>query len=157
MKLFAAMIVLAGVPTGSLSAQTPPASPMPTPSAPEASLPSAALRARLMDLGGALSNEGFNMRDRVWSGRLEPGQPQRLAVNLFGGNKYWFCAAVDPESKNLRVSLFGPDGRPLAALDHREGGLSAAGVTAEATGQYFVQIETAGGPATDFCLLYLFK
>jgi hypothetical protein len=78
-------------------------------------------------------------------------------VNLFRGNQYWFCLAVDPESKNPKVSLFGPDGQRLAVLSHGETGLAAAGVTAGATGQYFVQVETEGGPATDFCLLYLFK
>lgn len=158
MRALAAMIVLAGLLSGSLPAQSPEATPSPVPSpSPEAPLPSAVLRARLTDLGGALSNEGFNMRDRVWSGRLEPGRPQRLAVNLFGGNAYWFCVAVDPESQNPRVSLFGPDGRPVDVLAYAASGLAAAGVTAEATGQYFVQIGTDGGPATDFCLLYLFK
>ena len=57
----------------------------------------------------------------------------------------------------MTVSLFGPDGAPVAGLDHREAGLAAVGVTAETTGQYFVQIETSGGPSSDFCLLYLFK
>lgn len=141
-------LLVAALAAGRLSGQSPePAGPP----------PAAALRARLMDLGGALSNEGFNLRDRAWTGRLEPGRPQRLAVNLFGGNQYWFCAAVDPESTDPRVSVFGPDGRPIGAVSHGETGLAAAGVTAEVTGQYFVQVETAGGPATDFCLLYFFK
>jgi len=104
-----------------------------------------------------LSNDGFKMRDRIWSGKVGPGEPRRLAVNLFSGNHYWFCAAADPEVGNLKVSLFGPDGARVAGLDHREAGLAAVGVTAETTGQYFVQVETAGGPASDFCLLYLFK
>jgi hypothetical protein len=151
MKFFAALL-LGGILLGRAPAQVPP----PTP-APEPPLPPAALRVRLMDLGGALANEGFKMRDRVWSGRLESGQPQRLAVHLFRGNQYWFCLAADPESRNPKVSVFGPDGQRLSVLSHAETGLAAAGVTAEATGQYFVQVETEGGPASDFCLLYLFK
>ncbi|MGA0849093.1 MAG: hypothetical protein ACO3RX_04010 [Chthoniobacterales bacterium] len=151
---FLAFIVLGSILLGRVVAQSPTPSPVPSPEPP---LPSAPLRVKLMDLGGALSNEGFKMRDRIWSGRLEADRPQRLAVNLFRGNQYWFCLAVDAESKNPKVSVFGPDGRPLTVLSHGETGLAAAGVTAEATGQYFVQVETEGGPASDFCLLYLFK
>lgn len=129
--------------------------PSPTPSPrPVAASP---LRVKLMDLGGALSNEGFKMRDRIWFGKIEAGQPQRLAVNLYQGNHYWFCAAVDPEGRTVQISLFQADGTPVTGLDHAEPGLAAVGVTAVATGQYFVQIKTTGGPASDFCLLYLFK
>ena len=151
---FIAALFLGSVLLGRLPAQSPTPTPAPSPEQP---LPPAALRVRLMDLGGALANEGFKMRDRVWSGRIESGQPQRLAVNLFRGNQYWFCLAVDPESKDPKVSVFGPDGQRLTVLSHQETGLASAGVTAEATGQYFVQVETDGGPASDFCLLYLFK
>jgi len=136
-------------------AQDPTPSPAPTPT-PEA-LPSAELRAKLSDLGGALSNEGFKMRDRIWSGKIKPGQPQRLAVNLFRGNQYWFCAAMDPEIKAPRVTVYSPDGQALEAAKHSEPGMAAGGVTAESTGQYFIEIETSSGPASDFCLLYLFK
>ena len=132
-------------------------SPSPEPSPPALPLASAPLRVRLADLGTALSNEGFKMRDRIWSGRVEAGQPQRLAVNLFRGNHYWFCAAVEPTDGKAKLTVFGPDGLAVESVDHQESGLAAAGVTAETTGQYFLQIETAGGPASDFCLLYLFK
>jgi len=141
---FAAVAALASEPT-----------PSPSPTPVPATVPP--LRVRLMDLGGALSNDGFKIRDRIWSGKVAPGEPSRLAVNLFRGNHYWFAAAADPEVKNLKVSLFGPDGARISGLEHREAGLAAVGVTAETTGQYFVQVETSGGPSSDFCLLYLFK
>lgn len=144
-----ALLVLASA--GSCVAQNASPAPSPTPAV------STPLLAKLMDLAGALSNDGFKMRDRVWSGKIEPGEPRRLAVNLFRGNSYYFCAAADPEIKTVKVSLFGPDGGAVAGLDHREPGLGAVGVTAETTGRYFVQIETSGGPASGFCLLYLFK
>lgn len=134
-------------------AEDPSPSPAPSPEP----LPSAALRVRLSDLTGALSNDGFKSRDRVWSGKVKPGQPQRLAVNLFRGNQYWFCAAVDPEIESPRVRVFGPDGQAVEAARHTEPGLAAAGVTAGATGEYFVEVETSSGPASDFCFLYLFK
>lgn len=144
-------LILAAALTATALAQDPSPSPSPEP------LPSAALRVRLSDMTGALSNEGFKTRDRVWNGKIKPGQPLRLAVNLFRGNQYWFCVAVEPEIKSPRVSVFGPDGQAVHASAHSEPGLAAAGVTAESTGQYFIEIETSAGPASDFCFLYLFK
>lgn len=147
------IIMLCMAATAAAFAESP--SPIPSPS-PEP-LPSATLRARLSDLTGALSNEGFKSRDRVWSGKVKPGQPQRLAVNLFRGNQYWFCAAMDPEIESPRVTVFGPDGKAIDVARHSEPGMAAAGVTAEATGQYFIEVETSSGPATEFCFVYLFK
>ena len=155
MKLARHLSIFVAVLTAAVFAQDPDPSPSPSPT-PEP-LPSAELRVRLSDVGGALSNEGFKMRDRIWSGRIKPGQPQRLAVNLFCGNQYWFCAAVDPEIKSPRVTVYGPDGQALEATEQSEPGLAAAGVTAGSTGRYFIEIETSSGPASDFCLLYLFK
>lgn len=146
-------IMLGTVATTLALADEPSSSPAPSPEP----LPSATLRVRLSDLTGALSNEGFKSRDRVWSGQVKPGQPRRLAVHLFRGNQYWFCAAVDPEIESPRVTVFGPDGRAVEAARHAEPGLAAAGVTAAATGQYFAEVETSSGPASEFCFLYLFK
>lgn len=146
-------ITLGIVCCATLTATTFAQDPSPSPDPP----PAASLRANLSDLGGALSNEGFKMRDHIWSGKIEADRPQRLAVNLFRGNHYWFCSAVDPKIKSVKVSVFGPDGQPLETAEHAGSGLAAAGVTAESTGQYFVEIETTSGPTSDFCLLYLFK
>jgi hypothetical protein len=115
------------------------------------------LRARLLDLAGALANEGFRVRDGFWSGRIEAGVPRRLAVNLFAGNQYWFCAAVDAPDARPVVALYDPRGEPVAAVNHDGPGLTAAGVTAGVTGRYVVEIKAPRGPVSDFCLLYLFK
>lgn len=115
------------------------------------------LRARLLDLAGALANEGFRVRDGFWSGRIEPGVPRRLAVNLFAGNHYWFCAAVDAPDTRPVVALYDPRGEPVEVVTHDGPGLAAAGVTASVTGRYVVEVKTPRGPAADFCLLYLFK
>lgn len=140
-------------------AQTP--SPAPVPSLAEANPDpkdrTPALRVRLHDLAGALANDGFKLRDRAWSGRLEVGKPVRLAVNLFAGNLYWFTAAASPEVKGLKVSLFDSKGQPVEVLEHTESGLAAAGLSASSTGEYFVQVETTDGGAGEFCLLYLFR
>ena len=131
------------------TAQEPASSPPPDPAVP--------LRARLLDFAGALANEGFRVRDGFWSGRLEPGEPRRLAVNLFAGNQYWFVATLDATDVRPVVALYDPQGEPVAALKHDEPGLAAAGVTAGATGRYVVEVRAPRGPASDFCLLYLFK
>lgn len=118
--------------------------------------PGVSLRARLLDFCGALGNEGFKLRDGVWSGRLEAGVPQRLAVNLFAGNQYWFSAAVPGEARGLKIGIFDAGGNPLETSFHDAPGVSAAGVTAAATGEHFVVVESPAG-ASDFCLVYLFK
>lgn len=161
MRVFILIFGLVLAPCG---AQTPTPAPSPTPSAsPAAANPAPAndrvpaLRVRLHDLAGALANDGFKLRDRVWSGRIEGGKPSRLAVNLFAGNHYWFCAAATPEVKALKVSLFDAKGQHVETLEHAEAGLAAAGLTSPATGEYFIQVETTDGTAGEFCLLYLFK
>lgn len=116
-----------------------------------------AQRSRLFEIGGALANDGFKMRDSFWCGRIEPRKSRVLVLNFFGGNSYWICAATSPEVKGWKISLFDSSGAPVPVVDHSEPGLAAVGVTAEATGQYFVRIESTGGPASDFCLVYLFK
>jgi hypothetical protein len=115
------------------------------------------LRARLLEFAGALANGGFRLRDSHWSGRLEPGSPRRLAVNLFAGNQYWFGAAVEAPEERPVITLYDPQGEVVPVLAHDAPGLAAAGVTAAATGRYVVEVRTTRGPATDFCFIYLFK
>lgn len=143
-------LFLAGMLLGVAAAAEEP-QPSPTPPAGDP-----ALRARLLEFGGALANEGFRLRDSFWAGRLESGKPKRLAVNLFAGNHYWFCAATGSATRP-RVVLYDPRGEVVPVLEHDGEGLAAAGVTAAATGRYVVEVEAARGPASDFCLLYLFK
>lgn len=128
------------------------AQPSPMPPSPEVSL-----RARLLDFGGVLANEGFRFRDSTWSGRLEAGKPRRLAVNLFAGNQYWFCLAANAADTRPAIALFDPQGEQVTILGHDEDGLAAVGVTALTTGRYVVEIRSPRGPSTEFCLVYLFK
>jgi len=113
------------------------------------------LRARVYEFGVALSNEGYKARDGFWSGRLSAGRAARFAVNLFAGNSYWFAASLPPGTQDARVRVYGPDGSVLETTDYSADGLAAAGVTATATGEYFVSVEAAS--AADFCLVYFFK
>jgi len=115
------------------------------------------MRERLYVLAGALGNEGFKARDGCWGGQLE-GAARRLAVHLFAGNQYWFCAVASPEESNLTITLTGPSGETLGAETHHQPGSAAVGVTARVTGQYFVEVARGpSGAAREFCLLYLFK
>jgi hypothetical protein len=116
-----------------------------------------ALRARVLELAGAMGNDGFKLRDGLWSGRLEPGQPRRLTVNLFTGNQYWFCAATPEGSRGPKLALFDPQGKPVTTLPHDGPGLAAVGVTAATTGRYFIELAARSGNPSDFCLIYLFK
>jgi hypothetical protein len=135
---------------GALPAEAEP-EPSPTPD------PVLPLRARLLDFGGALANEGFRSRDSFWSGRLEPGTPRRLPVNLFAGNQYWFCAAVGAPGDRPVMKVYDPQGVPVAGLPYDGEGLAAVGVTAGVTGRYVVEVKAPRGAASDFCLIYLFK
>jgi hypothetical protein len=55
------------------------------------------------------------------------------------------------------VVLYDPQGSVVPVLEHGVEGLAAAGVTAAVTGRYIVEVAAAKGPASDFCLLYLFQ
>ena len=115
------------------------------------------LRARVLELAGAMGNAGFKLRDGLWTGRLESGGPRRLAVKLFSGNQYWFCAATPEGARGPKLALFDPQGQPVKVLAYDGPGLAAVGVTAAVTGRYFVEITPSSGAATEFCLTYLFK
>jgi hypothetical protein len=116
-----------------------------------------ALRARLLDFGVALGNEGLKGRDGFWAGRLQARAPQRLAVNLFAGNQYWFCAALSDPETVAALTVYDPQGRAVTAFGHTEAGLLATGVTAPETGRYVVELKASAGPSAHFVLLYLFR
>lgn len=157
MRTLAAIVLLGLAVTAAVAKGPAPAASPRAGSSPAASpAPGVSLRARLLDFCGALGNEGFKLRDGVWSGRLEAGAPQRLAVNLFAGNQYWFCAAVPGEARGLKIGIYDAEGNPLETSSHDAPGVTAAGVTAAATGEHFVVVESPAG-ASDFCLVYLFK
>lgn len=119
--------------------------------------PSVPLRAKLLDFGGALANEGFRLRDGFWSGRLEPDKPRRLAVNLFAGNQYWFCAALGAPGSQPVLALYSPEGEEVEVAVYDGEGWAAGGVTAGVTGRYVLELKAPRGTASQFCLIYLFK
>jgi len=147
MKIFL-LIFLAVLP--GVFAQGPDSSPSPA-------APASALRPVLYDLAGALGNEGFKLRDGAWSGVLQGGKPQRLALNLFAGNQYWFCAASSAPGESPSITLRDPSGQAVELVPFKRDGVAAAGVTADATGRYVLEIEGSARGSREFCVLYLFK
>jgi hypothetical protein len=125
------------------------------PSAEKAPAPD--LRPRIYDLAGVLGNEGFKFRDGAWIGCLQGGKPQRLAVNLFAGNQYWFCGATSDSGETPSLSVRDPSGHPVETVDFGRDGIAAVGVTAAATGCYTLEIKGSSAGSREFCLLYLFK
>ena len=128
----------------------------PSPS-PTAAAPAPGLRPALYDLAGALAHEGFKTRDGAWSGVLQGGQPQRLALNLFAGNQYWFCAASSSPGESPLITLRDPSGKAVDLVPFKKDGVAAAGVTAGTTGRYVLEIGGSARGSREFCLLYLFK
>lgn len=114
-------------------------------------------RARAMDLAAAFANEGFKTRDSAFSGSLDPGAVAVLAVNLFTGNEYWFCAATVP-GRAVNVALHDADGAPVDFLAFQDDRLAAAGWSPDRSGPYLVSVRMDGGtrPAA-FSLVYCFK
>lgn len=119
--------------------------------------PQPTLQARLYDTAGALGNEGFKLRDGAWSGMLEGSKARRLAVNLFAGNQYWFCAATSGADETPDLILRDPTGARVETVPYEGAGVAAVGVTAPVTGRYIVELRGSAAGSRDFCLLYLFK
>lgn len=123
----------------------------------EAKPPVAALRARLSDAVGALGNEGFKLRDGVWTGTLEAGKARELPVHLFAGNQYWFCAALSTDGGESHIVLRDPSGADVPTVPYAAPGIAAVGVTAPSTGRYILSINDPSPGAREFTLLYLYK
>jgi len=115
------------------------------------------LRARLHEFAGVLGNEGFKLRDGVWTGELEGSRPRRLAVNLFAGNQYWFFAATSGAEETPEISLRDASGKKIPVVTSDRGGVAAAGVTAPVTGRYTLEVGGSAKGTRDFGAIYLFK
>ncbi len=111
-----------------------------------------------LELAGGFSNDGYKIRDGHWSGRLQSGEPQRVVVNLYAGNQYWFSLGATDKSKKIAVTVFDETGKQVEEeLFHREAKRAAAGVSPVASGPYYVSVQLLEGDATDFCLVYSYK
>jgi hypothetical protein len=110
-----------------------------------------------LELAGAFSNDGFKLRDGTWSGSVQPGKPQLVQVNLYAGNEYWFSVGATAQAQKLAVTVYDESGTPMESEPHAEGPTAAAGFSPDASGPYFVRIESLEGEPATFCLIYSYK
>lgn len=111
-----------------------------------------------LELAGGFSNDGYKIRDGHWSGRLQPGEPQRVVVNLYAGNQYWFSLGATDKSKKVSVTVFDETGKQVEAEEFlQDKKRAAAGVSPVASGPYYVSVQLTDGEPTDFCLVYSYK
>ena len=111
-----------------------------------------------LELAGGFSNDGYKIRDGHWSGRLQPGEPQRVVVNLYAGNQYWFSLGATDKSKKVTVTVFDETGKQVEAEEFfQDKKRAAAGVSPVASGPFYVSVQLVEGEPTDFCLVYSYK
>lgn len=111
-----------------------------------------------LELAGGFKNDGYKIRDGHWAGRLQPNEPQRVVVNLYAGNQYWFSLGATDKSKKVAVTVFDETGRQVEAEEfYQEAKRAAAGVSPVASGPYYVSVQLLEGEPTDFCLVYSYK
>ena len=112
-----------------------------------------------MDLAGAFSNDGFKVRDGLWTGNigLNGKRVRVVEVNLFAGNQYWFCFGSNPSVKKVRLNLFDETGKLMTTDTYEGEGNEAIGFSPQTSGPYFVRIEEVEGEMADCCLLYCYK
>ena len=114
-------------------------------------------RRAALDLAGAWANDGFRLREHVWSGTLPDGKPALARLNLLAGNRYWFTAATNAASTALAVQIYDAHGTPLTADSYQDGPVAAAGFAPAASGTYLVGVSEAKGTPVPFCLVYSYK
>ena len=117
----------------------------------------AAARRSASLVAGAFTNDGFKLRDGHWNGRIAPGKPAIVQVNLYAGNQYWFSIGTAPGAKQVVISLYDETGKPLSSEPYADPGKAAAGFSPEASGPYYVKVEEKEGDPCTFCLLYSYK
>ena len=116
-----------------------------------------AAREVALDLAGAFSNDGFKLRDGHWAGTLAPNESKLIAVNLYSGNQYRFCAGATDKAKKVSIAVFDETGAPVAAEKYDSGTKVAAGLSVTSSGEYFIRVRLGEGEAAGMCFVYSYK
>ena len=122
-------LVLVGSARASNPSPSPTPSPPPTPAVTSQPTPeaSADARNRVLELAGAFSNDGYEIRDGYWFGTLDPLKPKFIEVNLFAGNEYWFSVAAVSPARKISVTVIDEKGSPIHGESYENGAVAAAG------------------------------
>ena len=111
-----------------------------------------------LDVAGAFANEGFKIRDGLWTGNIGGAKHVRIVqVNLFAGNQYWFCFGASPSAQKVNLTIFDETGKAMESDPYTGEGNAAAGFSPQISGPYYVRIQEVEGEQTDCCLLYCYK
>ncbi len=117
-----------------------------------------AARKSALDLAGAFANDGFKIRDGLWTGSIGGAKRVRIVqVNLFAGNQYWFCSGFTPSAKKIGLTIFDETGKAMDFDAYTGEGNMAAGFSPRLSGPYYVRIQELEGEPADCCLLYCYK
>jgi hypothetical protein len=110
-----------------------------------------------LELAGAFSNDGFKLRDGIWTGSLKAGESKIVSVSLYAGNLYWFSFGVVGNAKAFHVAVFDETGKEIEGDRYSDDGKIAAAVAPQFSGQYFVRVKLAEGEPARFCMVYSYK
>ena len=113
---------------------------------------------QVLDLTGAFTNDGFQLRDGHWAGQLKPQDRAVIAVNLYAGNQYWFsAAAATDKAKKIAVDVYDESGKPMTSEIYSEAQRASAGFSPTTSGQYFIAVSLVEGEPSTVCLVYSYK
>lgn len=116
-----------------------------------------AARKAVVELAGAFSNDGFEMRDSNYVSTLSKEKPLVVQVNLYAGNAYWFSAAsASPDSK-IALALFDEKGNALKVGQFGDGPRAAINFSPNNSGPYYLRLTEATDQPSVFCLTYSYK
>ena len=113
-----------------------------------------------LEMAGGFSNEGYKIRDGHWAGTLQPHETKIVTVNLYAGNQYYFSLGASEKAKKVSVTVYDETGKPVEGeelFQDADKTRAAAGVSAVASGPYYVSVQIVDGAAAEFCLLYSYK
>jgi hypothetical protein len=111
-----------------------------------------------LDIAGAFANDGFKIRDGIWTGNIGGSRHVRIVqVNLFAGNQYWFCFGTTQNAKKVSLTIFDETGKAMETDPYLGEGNAAAGFSPQISGPYYVRMQELEGDQTDCCLLYCYK
>lgn len=111
-----------------------------------------------LDVAGAFSNDGYKIRDGVFTGSITNKDKARLVmVTLYAGNQYFFSVGVDKEGAKMELAVYDESGKKVSGDVFQDGSKTAVGFNPTVSGPYYVSLRLAEGGPASYCLLYSYK